>query len=125
MRQSWNREEYPYRTLELTGDQDYEDLLRYDRLLMVMGAYNEHKTPILLPSHWGQDNKCNRFLFNNVPSGKADDAQYGNPRQSGNVRLVINFRAAVNHNITVLVWSENGNVYDINHLGGIKYNISG
>ena len=35
------------------------------------------------------------------------------------------FRAAVNHNITVLVWSEYENVYEINHLGGIKYNISG
>ena len=41
------------------------------------------------------------------------------------VRLVIDFRAAVNHNITVLVWSEYENVYEINHLGGIKYNING
>ena len=45
--------------------------------------------------------------------------------QSGNVRLLIHFRAAVNHNITVLVWSEYLNVYEINHLGGIKYNING
>ena len=41
------------------------------------------------------------------------------------VRLLIGFRAAVNHNITVLVWSEYENVYEINHLGGIKYNING
>ena len=38
---------------------------------------------------------------------------------------VIDFAAAVNHNITVLVWSEYENVYEINHLGGIKYNING
>ena len=89
-----------------------------------MGAYNENKILTLLPSDWGQAKNCTLFLFNNVPSGKADDAQYRNPRQSGNVRLVIDFAAAVNH-ITVLVWSEYENVYEINHLGGIKYNING
>ena len=41
------------------------------------------------------------------------------------MRLVIDFAAAVNHNITVLVLSEYENVYEINHLGGIKYNING
>ena len=63
-------------------------------------------------------------MFNNVPSGKADDSQYRNPRQSCDVRLVNDFSAAVNH-ITVLVWSEYENVYEINHLGDIKYNIHG
>ena len=80
---------------------------------------------MLFPSDWGQGNNCRLFMFNNVPSGKADDSQYRNPRQSANVRLVTDFRAAVNHNITVLVWSEYENVYEINHLGGIKYNING
>ena len=54
-----------------------------------------------------------------------DDPQYRNPRQSGNTRLVIDFAAAVGHNVTVLVWSEYENMYEINHLGGIKYNING
>ena len=125
VRQSLNGEEYPYRTLELTGDQAYEDLLGYDRFLLAMGSFNEDKILMLLPSDWGQGNNCTFFMFNNVPSGKADDPQYRKPRQSGNVRLVIDFRAAVNHNITVLVWSEYENVYEINHLGGIKYNING
>ena len=125
VRQSLNGEEYPYRTLELTGDQAYEDLLRYDRFRQAMGAYNENKIPMMLPSDWGQGNNCTLFMFNNVPSGKADDPQYRNPRQSANVRLVIDFRAAVNHNITLLVLSEYENVYEINHLEGIKYNING
>ena len=125
VRQSSNGEEYPYRTLQMTGTEAYEDLLGYDRFLQAMGAYNENKIPMLLPSDWGQGKNCTLFLFNNVPSGKADDPQYRNPRQSGNVRLVIDFAAAVNHNITVLVWSEYENVYEINHLGGIKYNING
>ena len=119
-----NGEEYSYRTLELTGDQAYEDLLGYDRFLQAMGAYNENKIPMLLPSDWGEGNNCTLFMLNNVPSGKADDPQYRNPRQSGDVRLVIDFRATVNHNITVLVWSEYENVYEISHLGGIKYNIN-
>ena len=38
IRQSLSGEECPYRTLQLTGDQAYEDLLRYDRFLMAMGA---------------------------------------------------------------------------------------
>ncbi|CAH3176318.1 unnamed protein product [Porites lobata] len=125
VRQTLNGEEYPYRTLQLTGDQAYEDLLGYDRFLQAMGAYNEDKIPMLLPGDWRQGKNCTLFMFNNVPSGKADDPQYRNPRQSGNVRLIIDFAAAVNHNITVLVWSEYENMYEINHLGGIKYNING
>ena len=125
VRQSLNGEAYPYSTLELTGDQAYEDLLRYDWFVQVMGAYNENKIPMMLPSDWGQGNNCTLFMFNNVPSGKADDPQYRNPRQSANVRLVIDCRAAINHNITLLVLSEYENVYEINHLEGIKYNING
>ena len=90
-----------------------------------MGAYNENRISMLLPSDWGKGKNCRLFMFNNAPSGKADDPQYRSPHQSGNVRLVIDFAAAVNHNITVLVWSEYENVYEINHLGGTKYNING
>ena len=53
VRQSLSGEEYPYRTLALTGDQDYEDLLGYHRFLMAIGSYNEHKIPMLLPIDWG------------------------------------------------------------------------
>ena len=100
-------------------------MLGYDRFLSAMGAYNEDKIPMLLPSDWREDNNCTLFMLNNVPSGKADHPQYRNPRQSGNVRMVIDFSAVVTHNITVLVWSEYENVFEINSLGGIKYNING
>ena len=89
IRQTLNGEEYPYRTLQLTGGEAYEDLLGYDRFLQAMGAYNEDKMPMLLPGDWGQGKSCTLFMFNNLPSGKADDPQYRNPRQSGNVRLII------------------------------------
>lgn len=62
-------------------------------------------------------------MFNNVPSGKADNAEYRNPRQSDNVRLQLLFSAATTNNITVMVWSEYENVFEINNLGGVKYNI--
>ena len=85
VRQSLNGEEYPYRTLQLTGTEAYEDLLGYDRFLQAMGAYNENKISMLLPSDWGQEKSCTLFLFNNVPSGKAHDPQYRNPRQSRSI----------------------------------------
>ena len=75
VRQSLNGEEYPYRTLQLTGTEAYEDLLGYDRFLQAMGAYNENKIPMLLPSDWGQGKNCTLFLCNNVPSGKADSKE--------------------------------------------------
>ena len=79
VRQSLNGEEYPYRTLQLTGTEAYEDLLGYDRFLQAMGAYNEDKIPMLLPSDWGQGNNCTLFMFNNRPSGKADDPSIATP----------------------------------------------
>ena len=79
VRQSLNGEEYPYRTLQLTGDQAYEDMLGYDRFPQAMGACNENKIPTLLPSDWGQRKNCTLFLFNNVPSGKADDPSIATP----------------------------------------------
>ena len=83
VRQSLNGEEYPYRTLQLTGTEAYEDMLGYDRLVQAMGAYNENKIPMLLPSDWGQGKNCTLFLFNNVPSGKADDPPVSQPPSIG------------------------------------------
>ena len=66
VRQSLNGEEYPYRTLELTGDQAYKICWA------TIGENNENKIPMLLPSDWEQGKNCMLFMFNNVPSGKAD-----------------------------------------------------
>ena len=66
VRQSLNGE-YPYRTLELTGDQAYKICW------VTIGENNENKIPMLLPSDWEQGKNCTLFMFNNVPSGKAVD----------------------------------------------------
>ena len=46
-----------------------------------------------------------------------------NPRQGGNVRLEIDFRANPNKNLTVVVWGEFENVFQIDDKGGILYNL--
>jgi len=42
-------------------------------------------------------------MWNKVPRGDADEPKL-NPKQTGDVRLEINFTAALNANITIVVW---------------------
>lgn len=88
-----------------------------------MGAHKSHKPTMILPSDWGQGKNCNLFMFNNVPSGDADNPHTRNTRQTGNVRYVIEFREAIDYNITVVIWSEYENLYEIDVYGGILYSI--
>lgn len=98
-------------------------MLGYDRFLTASEGYYKDGSPMVQPGDWGHGKNCTLSMFNNVPSGKADNAEYRNPRQSGNVRLQLVFSAATTNNITVMVWSEYENVFEINNLGGVKYNI--
>ena len=123
VRQSVDGEEYPYRSLEMAGNTQAEDLLGYNRLLTAIGAHKQHKPTMILPSDWGQGKNCTLYVFNNVP-GDADDPHYRNPRQTGNVRYEIDFQAAVDHNITVVIWSEYENLYEIDQFGGILYSLN-
>lgn len=58
---------------------------------------------MIKPDDWGQGK--NYTLFNNVPDD-ADDPEFRDPRQTGNVRYEIDIRAAINHNITIVIWRE-------------------
>ena len=62
-------------------------------------------------------------MFTNVP-GDADDPEFRDPRQKGNVRYETDFRVAVGHNITVVIWSEYESVYEIDQFGGILYSVN-
>ena len=62
-------------------------------------------------------------MFNNAP-GDADDPTYRNPKGTGNVSYEIDFRANVQHNVPVVIWSEYENVYEIDQWGGILYSIN-
>ena len=96
-------------------------MLGYDRLLTVIGAYKHHKPCMIKPDDWGQGKNCT--LFNNV-SDDADDPEFRDPRQTGNVRYEIDIRAAINHNITIVIWREYENLYEIDHFGGILYSLN-
>ena len=126
IRQTVNGEEYPYRTLELSNVANQKhstDALGYHRFIKALGAYREHKQPMVQPEDWGEGKTCTLFMFNNVPSGFPDDPNYRNPQQTGIVRYQITFGTATTHNITVVVWSEYENTIEINNLGGIRYNV--
>ena len=116
-------EVYPYRALELTGNSFAQDLSGYDRFLTASGAYRQHKVPMLLPGDWGQGNNCTLYMFDNVP-GNADDPNVRNPKMTGNVSYTIDFRANVGHNVTIVIWSEYENHYEIDKFGGILYSIN-
>ena len=107
VRQTVDGEGYPYRAFEMAGNTQAEDLLGY-------------KPAMILPGDWGQGKNCTLYVFSNVP-GEVVDPHYRNPRQTGNVRYEIDFRRAVDHNITVVIWSENENLYEIDQFGGILY----
>ena len=62
-------------------------------------------------------------MLNNVP-GNVDDPEYRNPRLKGNVQYEIDFRRVVGHNITMVIWSEYENIYEIDQWGGILYSVN-
>ena len=95
----------------------------YYRFLTASGAYKHHRVPMLLPGDWGQGKNCTLFMFNNV-AGDSDDPKYRNPKLIGNVSYEIDFRANMGHKITVVVWREYENIYEIDQWGGILYSIN-
>ena len=109
--------------MQLNGANDRKDLLGYHRFLDVSGSLLNHRPSMIQPSEWGQDKNCTLFAFNNVPNGDADAPGHRNPRQAGNVRLEIDFRANPNKNLMVVVWGEFENVFQIDDKGGIPYNV--
>ena len=123
VRQLVDGEIYPNRTLSLTGNTKAEDLIGYDCFLTASGAYTHHRVPLLQPDDWGQGKNCTLFMFNNA-AGDEDSGHTRSPRKTGNVRYEIEFRAALNYNVTVVIWSEYENIFEIDQFGGIIYNIN-
>ena len=124
--QSVNGEEYPYRPLELsstTNNKGSTDYKGYERLLTSMAIMHKNKEPMILPGDWGEGKNCTIFYFNNVPGGDPNDPAVRNPRQSGNVRYTIDFAAATNYNITVLVYSSHEHDLRINYQNGVQYDV--
>ena len=123
VRQFIEGEEYLYVTLELNGANNRKDLMGYRHFLEDAGAVGKHRAFMVKPDEWGQDKNCTLFMWNNVPSGDADSPLL-NPKQTGAVRLEITFRAALNANVTILVWGEFESIIYIDPLGAVQYNIN-
>ncbi|KAM7430563.1 hypothetical protein ABFA07_018752 [Porites harrisoni] len=120
IRQFIEGEEYPYVTLEFAGNNTLKDWEGYRRFLDAAGAVAKHREFMVKPGDWGHNKNCTLYMWNNVPSGNADGPKL-NPKQTGNVRLEIKFRAALNANITIMVWGEFESVIYIDHLGAVTY----
>ena len=71
---------------------------------------------------WGHEKNGTLFMFDNVANGCAD-SQRLNPMQTCDLQLSLEFGAAPNTNITVLVYGEFENLLEIDKNGAVLYNI--
>ena len=115
-------EEYPYETLQLVHNNGSRDNLGYFRFLQASGAWCKKKGNMVELGDWGQAKNCTLYMFDNVANGCAD-SQNLNPKQSGDLQLVLEFGAAPATNITVLVYGEFENLLEIDQNGAVLYNI--
>ena len=122
IRQMVRGEEYPYETLELNHNNVNRDILGYFRFLQASGSWLKKRSSMVKQSEWGQGRGCTLFMFDNVANGRAN-ARTLNPKQSGDLQLILEFGAAPNTNITVLVYAEFENLLEIDSNGAVLYNI--
>ena len=115
-------EEYPYETLHLVHNNGTRDNLGYFRFLQASGAWCKKKGNMVELGDWGQAKNCTLFMFDNVANGCVD-SQTLNPKQTGDLQLVLEFGAAPGTNITVLVYGEFENLLEIDSNGAVLYNI--
>ena len=115
-------EEYPYETLQLVHNNGSRDNLGYFRFLQASGAWCKKKGNMVELGDWGQAKNCTLYMFDNVANGCAD-SQNLNPKQTGDLQLVLEFGAAPGVNITVLVYGEFENLLEIDRNGAVLYNI--
>ena len=71
---------------------------------------------------WGHGRNCTLFMFDNVANGCAD-SQRLSPKQTGDLQLSLEFGAAPNTNITVLVYGEFENLLEIDSNGAVLHHI--
>ena len=114
-------EEYPYETLELTGD-DRNDYVGYFRWLQASGALIKSQPNMVRKKDWGEYKNCTLFMFNNVGSGNADSGML-NPHKRGVVRLEIESTGVETHISTVLVFGEFENLVETNYQVDVDYDI--
>ena len=68
---------------------------------------------MILKDNWGHGKRCTLFVFDNTANGCLDSPEL-NPKQSGELRRVIDFGANPGQNLTVLLYGEFENLLEIN-----------
>ena len=121
IRQMVREEEYPYETLQINQGDVARDALGYFRFLQASGAWLK-KRGNMVTQEWGKNRNYMLFMFDNVANSRAD-AHTLTPKQSGDLQLILEFGAAPNTNITVLVYAEFENMLEIDSNGAVLYNI--
>ena len=115
-------EEYPYETLELIHNSGDKDLAGYFRFLQASGAWCKKQSGMVRKDDWGQNKNCTLFMFDNVANGCADSNMLS-PKQSGDLQLVIEFRAAPGVTISTIIYGEFENLLEIDPNGAVLFDI--
>ena len=115
-------EEYPYETLELQHDSGAKDRRGYYRFLQASGSLRKSTGNMVRREDWGQDKHCTLFVFDNTANGNLHSSVL-NPKQSGDLRLVINFGANPGENLTVLLYGEFENILEIDRNKTVVYDV--
>ena len=122
IRQMVKGEEYPYETLQINRNNGARDALGYFRFLQACGAWYKKRGNLVQQEDWGQDKNCTLFMLDNVANRRAD-ARTLNPKQAGELQLILEFGIAPVTNVTVLVHAEFENMLEIDSNGVVLYNI--
>jgi len=115
-------EEYPYENLELKHYDDSKDLRGYYRFLQASGVLCLGKGNMVRKVDWGHGKICNLFVFDNAANGCLDSPVL-NPKQSGELRLVIDFGDNPGSNLTILLYGEFENLLEINENRVVTYDV--
>ena len=95
-------EEFPYETLELQHDNTNQDQRGYYSFLQATGCLCRRKGNMVLKDNWEFGKRCTLFVFDNTTNDCLDSPVL-NPKQSGELRLVIDFGANPGENLTILL----------------------
>ena len=122
IRQIVRGEEYPYETLELVHNNGTQDLRGYHRFLQATGCLCQHRGNMVRKEDWGQGKNCTLFVFDNVANGCVDSNRL-NPRQVGDLQIVLNFGAAPGVNIIIIVYGEFENLLEVDRNKAVLYDV--
>lgn len=118
MKQMIGNEERPYSTLEVNVTDEAKDYAGYHCMLITLAKTIKGGSTMIKPSDRGQGRYCTLYFRNNVPSGD-DGSSLRNLPLTGDVRIEIEFAAAVNQKLTVIVFGEFKQVIEVDHRGGV------